>query len=291
MRNQKLWHTLKRFTLIFLGSLLLAININTFVHAGGLIPGGFTGLTLLIQEVCFRFAGFRLPFSLVIVVLNLAPALVCFRFIGRKFTLYSCLAVVASGLLTDFLPSMFIDFLQLHDTLLSAVFGGLLNAVGITCCLLADATSGGTDFIAIFISERYHKNSWGYIFAANCVILVLAAFLFSLDKALYSIIFQFTTTIVLTRFYRGYQQRTLLIITNMPDEIYHIIRETTNHDATSFKGIGHFKMAERIMVYSVVAATQVQSVITAIKRVDPAAFINVLKTETLNGRFYLKPKD
>jgi uncharacterized membrane-anchored protein YitT (DUF2179 family) len=291
MRNQVLWRTVKRLTLICLGSLLLAININTFVRAGELIPGGFTGLTLLIQEVCLRYGGFAAPFSLIIILLNAIPAVVCFRFIGKKFTLYSCLAVVVSGLLTDFLPSMFIDFLQLHDTLLSAVFGGLLNAIGITCCLLADATSGGTDFIAIFISERYHKNSWGYIFVANCVILGIAACLFTLEMALYSIIFQFTTTMVLTRFNRGYQQRTLLIITNMPDEIYHIIKETTHHDATSFRGIGHYKMTERILVYSVVAAPQVNSVITAIKKVDPAAFINVLRTETLNGRFYLKPKD
>jgi uncharacterized membrane-anchored protein YitT (DUF2179 family) len=291
MRNQKLWYTLKRLALILLGSLLLAININTFVRAGGIIPGGFTGLSLLIQEVCSRYGGFSVPFSLILIVLNAVPALVCFRFIGKKFTLFSCVAVIASGLLTDFLPSMFIDFLQLHDTLLSSVFGGLLNATAITCCLLADATSGGTDFIAIFISERYHKNAWGYIFAGNCVILGIAASLFTLEMALYSIIFQFTTTLVLGRFYRGYQQRTLLIITNMPDEIYHIIKETTNHDATSFKGVGHFKMAERIMVYSVVAATQVHSVITAIKKIDPAAFINVLRTDTLNGQFYLKPKD
>ncbi|MDR1908759.1 MAG: YitT family protein [Spirochaetaceae bacterium] len=291
MRNSPLGRTARRLALILLGSLLLAIDINTFVRAGELIPGGFTGLTLLIQSFCSRYGGFDVPFSVLIIALNAVPALICYRFIGKKFTLYSCLAVVASGLLTDFIPSMFIDFLLLQDTLLSAVFGGILNAAGITCCLLADATSGGTDFIAIFISERYHKNSWGYIFAGNCVILLVAACLFSLDKVLYSIIFQFATTMVLSRFYGAYQQRTMLIITNKPDEIYHIIRETTNHDATSFRGLGHFSLSERILVYSVVTANQVQGLIAAITRVDPAAFINVLKTETLNGQFYLKPKD
>jgi uncharacterized membrane-anchored protein YitT (DUF2179 family) len=291
MRTETLWYNLKRFVLIFLGSLLMAVNINTFVNAGGLIPGGFTGLTLLIQEICQRYGGVFVPFGPILVLLNTVPAAVCFRFIGKKFTLYSCLAVVLTGILTDFLPSMFIDFIQLHDTLLSAVFGGILNAAAITCCLHADATSGGTDFIAVFISERYRKNSWNYIFAGNLVILTIAASLFSLDKALYSIIFQFTTTMALSRFYRSYAQVTLFIITNMPDEVYHVIREKTNHDATSFSGIGRYKMAERILLYSVVAANQVNGVIAAIKKVDPACFINVVKTEALNGRFYLKPKD
>jgi uncharacterized membrane-anchored protein YitT (DUF2179 family) len=231
------------------------------------------------------------PFSIILYILNAVPAVFCFKFIGQKFTLYSCLMILVSGLLTDWMPSMFIDFLQLHDTLLSAVFGGLLNGFATSLCLYADATSGGTDFIAIFISEKYRKDAWKYIFAGNCVILAIAGYMFTLDKALYSIIFQYVTTVALSSLYRGYQQKTLLIITNKPDEIYRLIREQTNHDATSFKGIGHYKMAERVLLYSVVAANEVDDLVAGIKQIDAGAFINVVKTETLNGRFYLRPKD
>ena len=283
--------TAKRLLLVLAGAVLMAFNLNTFVHAGGLIPGGFTGLTLLIQEICLRYGNFRLPFSLVLYALNALPAVVCFKFIGKRFTLYSCLMVAVSGLLTDWMPAMFINFIQLHDTLLSAVFGGILNAVSIALCLYADATSGGTDFIAIFISEKYRKDAWNYIFVGNCVILGLAAGLFSLDKALYSIIFQFTTTLALGTLYRGYQQRTLLIITNRPEEIYNLIREKTNHGATSFSGFGYYEKKERALLYSVVAANETASLVNAIKAADPAAFINVLKTEQLNGRFFKRPKD
>jgi uncharacterized membrane-anchored protein YitT (DUF2179 family) len=279
----------------------MAFNINTFVRAGGLIPGGFTGLALLIQETAQRFGGIRLPFSVLYYILNAAPAIVCFMFIGRKFTLYSCLMVLVCGFLTDWMPAarfggvnaaeMFTGFIQIHDTLLSAVFGGLLNAVAISLCLFADATSGGTDFIAIFISEKYRKDAWGCILAGNCVILALAACLFALDKALYSIIFQFTTTISLSALYRGYQQRTLFIITGKPEEICALIRETTNHTATSFKGQGSYEKAERVLLYSVVAANEVPGLVAAIKKADGNAFVNVLKTEQLNGRFYQRPKD
>jgi uncharacterized membrane-anchored protein YitT (DUF2179 family) len=284
-------YTVKRLFLIIAGSVLMAVNINTFVHAGGLIPGGFTGLTLLIQEICQRFWHFHLPFSIVLYVLNAVPAIICFRVIGKKFALYSILMILISGFLTDWMPAMFIDFLQIHDTLLSAVFGGLLNAVSIALCLYADATSGGTDFIAIFISEKYQKDAWNYIFAGNCVILALAGFLFTLDKALYSIIFQFTTTMALSALYKGYQQRTLLIITNTPMEVYRIIRERTNHGATAINGTGLYNMQERVVLYSVVSANEVDSLVSEIKKIDPTAFTNVIKTEHINGRFYTRPKD
>jgi uncharacterized membrane-anchored protein YitT (DUF2179 family) len=286
-------HTIKRLSLVVLGSVLMAFNINTFVHAGGLIPGGFTGMTLLIKEIALRFFSLQIPFSIILYILNAVPALICFRFIGKKFALYSCLAILLSGLLTDVMPSIteVIEALQVHDTLLSAVFGGILNAVSISLCLYADATSGGTDFIAIFIFERYRKDAWNYIFAGNCVILALAAFLFTLDRALYSIIFQFTTTIALSSFYRSYQQRTLLIISGKPDEIYTVIREQTNHGATAFRGIGYYEKAERTMLYSVVSANEVPKLMNAIKKIDGSSFINVLKTEQIDGRFYRRPKD
>jgi uncharacterized membrane-anchored protein YitT (DUF2179 family) len=240
--------TKKRLILLIAGSFLLAFNINTFVHAGSLIPGGFTGLTLLIQECTRRFAGISIPFSPVLFALNLAPAIISFKFVGKKFTLYSCLVIVLSGLLTDFMPPMFIELIQLHDTLLSAVFGGLLNALAISFCLYAGATSGGTDFIAIFFSEKYRRDAWNYIFAGNCVVLVIAGFLFALDIALYSIIFQFTTTMALGVLYKGYQQVTLFVVTSKPDEVYNLIREETNHAATAFTGMGQYEKTQRLML-------------------------------------------
>jgi uncharacterized membrane-anchored protein YitT (DUF2179 family) len=289
--SRRVLYTFKRILLIVAGALIMAFNLNTFVHAGGLLPGGFTGLTLLIQESALRFGGIKVPFSVILYALNIVPAIISYRYIGKWFTFYSGLMVVLSGLFTDWMPAMFIQTIQLHDMLLSAIFGGLLNGAAICLCLYADATSGGTDFIAIFISEKYRKDAWNYIFVGNCCILVLAAFLFALDRALYSIIFQFATTVALSRLYRGYQQKTLLIVTGKSREVYELIRDSTHHDATSFTGVGHYKMAERVMLYSVVSAREVNGLVSAIKKIDPDAFVNVIRTEQINGRFYQRPKD
>jgi len=269
----------------------MSLNLKTFVRAGGLLPGGFTGLSLLLQEICQRYGNFKLPFSVPYYILNAVPAAVCFKFVGKKFTLYSLLTIAITGVLADWMPSMFIELIQLHDNLLSAVFGGALNGLAIALCLYADATSGGTDFIAIFISERYHRDAWNYIFMGNCVILAVAGFLFGLDRALYSIIFQFTTTMALGTLYRNYQQRTLLIITNKPELIYSVINEKAHHGATCFEGFGSYEKKSRTLLYSVVTASQIKTLIPAIRKIDAEAFINVLKTDQLNGRFNQRPFD
>ncbi|GBU28340.1 membrane protein [Treponema sp. R8-4-B8] len=289
--NNKFLSVFRRLFLVTLAGVLMSINIKTFVHAGELIPGGFTGLSLLLQKICLRFGNFNLPFSLPYYILNSVPAIISFKFIGKKFTIYSLITIIITGVLADSMPSMFIEAIKVHDTLLSAVFGGALNGLGIALCLYADATSGGSDFIAIFISERYRKDAWNYIFIANCVILAVAGALFGLDKALYSIIFQFTTTVALETLYRNYQQRTLLIITNKPDVIFSVINEKTHHGATCFEGFGSYEKKSRTLLYSVVTASQVKSLIPAIRQIDEKAFINVLKTDQLNGRFYQKPFD
>jgi len=291
MHTHPALRTARRLTLIVLGATLMAFNINTFVRAGGLIPGGFTGVALLVQEIFLRFLGVGIPFSLVLFVLNAVPAAICFRTVGKKFTMYSVLMVVLSGLMTDFMPQMFTGFINLYNPLLSAVFGGILNAVAVVLCLFADATSGGTDFIAISVSEKYNKDAWNYIFAGNCVILALAGGLFSLEIALYSIVFQFVTMSVLNSMYRGYQQQTMFIVTRRHVEVYELIREKTNHAATSLSGTGLYGNEERTVLYSVVYSNEVTPLIRAIRALDPDAFINVIKTEQINGRFFRKPKD
>jgi len=289
--QNSIWITARRLALIVLGAALMAFNINTFIKAGELIPGGFNGVTILIQKICSHYFGINIPFSLVLYTLNAVPAVVCFRFVGKKFTLYSVLMVFLCGVITDFMPNMFIEFIQLHDILLSSVFGGILNSIAIVLCLAAGATSGGTDFIAIYISEKYRKDAWNYIFAGNCVILGITACLFTLDKVLYSIIFQFTSTMVLNSLYLAYKQNTLLIITSRPDEVYNLIRERTHHAVTAIHGKGLFNAQDRIILYSVIYSDEVTPLIKAIHAIDSNAFINVLKTEHINGRFFKKPKD
>ncbi|MBP3742182.1 MAG: YitT family protein [Treponema sp.] len=276
-----------RFLIVTAGALIMAVNLNTFVYTAGLLPGGFTGISLLIQEVFQKFLHIKIPFALFYWGLNIIPALICFRYVGKRFTLLSVWAIIASGLFTDLFPGLRMT----DDVMLCSIFGGIVNGIAISFCLLAGATSGGTDFISIYVSEKTGRSIWNHIFVFNVVILVTFGLLFGWTRALYSIIFQFVSTQILNTLYKRYQKSTLLIITDKPDEVILVIREVTGHDATLFTGKGCYQGAERKMLYTVVSSDEEEKLLRSIKKTDPLAFVNILQTKMLKGNFIMKRQD
>lgn len=279
--------SIKKILVICLASFLMALNIKSFVRTGGLYPGGATGLALLIQRAADMFLHITIPYTIVNILLNAIPVYIGFRFIGKKFTMYSCLMIVLTSVLTDIIPGYAITY----DTLLISIFGGLINGFVIGLCLHMNATTGGTDFIAIYLSEKKEIDSWNVVLDINVVILAAAGVLFGWDKALYSIIFQYTSTQVVHILYRKYQHETLFIVTNKATEVYEVISKMSNHGATIMEGEGSYEHQERKIVYSVVSSAQSKSIIREVKKADPHAFVNAIKTEQIAGRFYQKPNE
>ncbi len=278
---------LMRIGAVTLAALLMASNINVFVNAGGLYPGGATGLTLLILRVCDMLFDYAPPFTLVNVALNAVPVYIGFRFIGHKFTIYSCLMIVLTGLFTDLLPT----YPLTSDILLISIFGGIFNGFAICICLYVDATSGGTDFIAIYMSEKKNRDSWNLSLAINVVILLSAGLIFGWDKALYSIIFQYASTQVLHSLHKRYQKETLLIVTSRPEEVCQIIDEQGHHDATVVQSEGATGHRKNFLVYSVVSREEYMKIVHAVREKDPEVFVNCINTEMLSGNFYQRPYD
>lgn len=274
----------KRVIFIILAALVMAINIKTLIQAGGLIPGGATGLTLLVQRSFKLLLDLEIPYSPINIVLNAIPVFIGFKFIGKKFTIYSCLMIFLVGLFADIIP----EYTITEDVLLIAIFGGLVNGAAISLCLSVEATSGGTDFIAIYMSEKKHVDSWNLVLGINAVILTIAGFLFGWDKALYSIIFQFASTQMIHILFQHYQKETLLIVTHQPEIVSEIINARTHHGATIIKAEGAHKHKESYIVYSVVAKDQYLHTVREIKKQVPDAFINTIDTESLTGRFFQK---
>lgn len=279
--------SIKKILVICFASFLMALNIKSFVRTGGLYPGGATGLALLIQRAADMFLHITIPYTIVNILLNAIPVYIGFRFIGKKFTMYSCLMIVLTSVLTDIIPGYAITY----DTLLISIFGGLINGFVIGLCLHMNATTGGTDFIAIYLSEKKEIDSWNIVLGINVVILAVAGVLFGWDKALYSIIFQYTSTQVVHILYRKYQHETLFIVTNKATEVYEVISKMSNHGATIMEGEGSYEHQERKIVYSVVSSAQSKSIIREVKKADPHAFVNAIKTEQIAGRFYQKPNE
>lgn len=277
----------KRIVVIILVSLLMTVNIKTFVRTGELYPGGATGLTILIQKIFQMFFQTEVPYTLVNLILNAFPVYIGFKFIGKKFTLYSCLVIVLTSVFTDLLPG----FNVTSDILLISIFGGIINGFAISLCLRMNTTTGGTDFIAIYLSQKKGVDSFNIVLGINIVIISVAGYLFGWDKALYSIIFQYASTQILHMLYKKYQQNTLFVVTNLPKEVCYGIAEISHHGATILEGEGSYEGRQRSIVYSVVSSAESEKVIRRVKEIDPKAFVNVMKTQQISGRFYQKPNE
>ncbi|WP_416327193.1 YitT family protein [[Eubacterium] hominis] len=270
---------------VVIASFLCALNINTFINAGGLFPGGFTGLTVFIQRFFEQFLQIQLPYSLVNFSLNAIPAFIGFKMVGKKFTIYSCLMIFLTGVFVDLIPSTNIT----EDILLITIFGGILQGIALGIALKGNASSGGTDFIAMWISKKTGQPAWNYILGMNAVMLAAAGYLFGWDKALYSIIFQFCSTQVVNTIHKRYKQMTLFIITSNPNIVVEEIQYSTHHGVTRLDGIGTYYGQPRAMLYTVVDSTSVKRLVTRIREIDPSSFVNVTKTEYVEGRFYQVP--
>ena len=276
-----------RVIIVIIASLLYAWNLCCFAKSADLLPGGISGVSLLLQHIIKSIFHVTVPYSVFNILLNLFPVYIGFRYIGKKFTLYSILTILLSSIFVDILP----DYIFTTDILLISIFGGLFYGFAIALCLNVGTTTGGTDFISIYMSQQKGMDAWNYILFGNVIILLIAGAMFGWSIALYSIIYQFCSTQIIQMLYKRYQKETLFIISDKADEIYRLIKDTTNHDATLFHGIGCYEAKEKEMIYSVINTDARRQLIPLIHSVDPHAFINVVKTEELAGRFHDIPND
>lgn len=267
--------------------MLMAVNIKTFVRAGELYPGGATGLTVLIQRTVEMWFQVEVPYTIINLLINALPIYIGLRFVGKKFTLYSCLMIVLTNALTDLIP----EYVITYDTLLISIFGGIINGFVISLCLMSNTSTGGTDFLSIYLSQKKGMDSFNIVLGINVIILLSAGILFGWDKALYSIIFQYTSTQILHTLYKKYQQNTLLIVTDKPKEICEMIYEVSHHGATILNGEGAYEHCERNIVYSIISSAESKKVVNGVKEIDDKAFVNVMKTERIMGRFYQVPNE
>lgn len=272
---------------VVLAAFIVAFNMNTFVSAGGLFPGGFNGLTVFIQRFALKFFEVEVPFTPVNIILNSIPAIIGFKVIGKKFTIFSCVMIFLTGVFVDMLPVVPIT----EDILLIAVFGGIINGAALSIALKGRASSGGTDFIAMAVSKKLNAPAWNYIMAANGIMLLAAGYVFGWDKALYSIIFQFCSTQIINILHTQYKRMTVFIVTGKPDEIINAVMEETHHGFTRFEGRGGYSYKPRTMLYTVIDMSELRKVRKIIKEIDEKAFINVIKSEHVEGKFYQRPMD
>ena len=276
-----------RAALCIAGGAIMAVNVQTFVHTGGLLPGGFVGLGILIRDALARFAGVRVPFGVLYILLNAVPVVLSWRLVGRRYTALSFLSILVASVLTEVLPERAV----VGDPVLVSVFGGLVQGLSITICLQARATSGGTDFVAVLLARRWHVDGWWAVLYFNADVLLCAGALFGWEHALWSIVFQFVSTQTIRTYHKRYKRHTLLVVTDRPDEVAGLILRETRHGATRLEATGVYAGLPHRLIYSVVDSDEVSSVVRGIREIDPKSFVNAFKTDFVSGHWYERPED
>lgn len=196
------------FGCVFCSSLIMAATTKTFVRPAHLLSGGFMGIALLVDMIADLF-GKSIPTAFTLVALNVPVALICAKKISKRFVFFSLLQVFLTSFLLQIIP----NYPLFDEQVLNVVFGGYIWGMSIVLALKAGASSGGTDFIALYFANKNGREIWMQVFAFNAMILCIFGVIFGFDKAGYSILFQFISTKTISTFHTRYKRVMLHIYT------------------------------------------------------------------------------
>lgn len=265
-------------------ALLQAFVIQAFIRPSNLLSSGFTGIAILIEKIVSLY-GKTFSTSLGMLVLNIPVAILCSRSISMRFTFYSLIQVL--------LASFFLKVCQFQpffdDIMLNVIFGGFLYGMAAVIALRGNASTGGTDFIALYVSNKTGRSIWEYVFAGNVVILCIFGTMFGWLYAGYSILFQFISTKTISAFHHRYDRVTLQITTANAEELIKAYIENYRHGISCIDAIGGYSHKKMYLLHTVVSSYEVSDIVMLLREKDPHVIINMLKTENFFGTFYQAP--
>lgn len=267
-------------------ALLQTFVIQSFIRPANLLSGGFTGVAILIEKITSLY-GFSFSTSLGMLVLNIPVAILCSRSISVRFTFYSMIQV--------FLASFFLKVLyfepMFNDVMLNVVFGGFLYGIGIVIALRGNASTGGTDFIALYVSNKTGRSIWEYVFAGNVLILCIFGFIFGWIYAGYSILFQFISTKTISSFHHRYERVTLQITTSKAEDVIKTYVAHYRHGISCVDAVGGYSHKKMNLLHTVVSSYEVPDIVALMREEDPHVIVNMIRTENFYGGFYQAPME
>ncbi|WP_445671803.1 YitT family protein [Paenibacillus sp. FSL R5-0378] len=271
MELKNIW----KYVVVVLGAAFIACGFNLFLVPLHLLSGGVSGLSMLVN--------YFTPISLSVLyfVFNI-PMLVAGWFqLGKRFIILSILSVVATTWLIAVVPETSL----VSDTLLAAVFGGVLVGIGAGISFRAGGSSGGFDIIGSIVT-RYRDFPIGNILVSmNGVVILAAGYLQNnWNLALASIVSIFVTGKVVDMIHVSHFKVTVYIITNETDALLQQLLERPR-GVTKIKTQGAFSNVEKDMLMTVTTRYELAELKRIIKQTDPKAFVNIVETVGVMGSF------
>lgn len=259
------------------GCVLYAVGVNVFIAPNQLVPGGVTGISVLIHYLWPPF-----PVGLGIFLINLPLLAVAWRHLGRTFTRRTAVVTAIASVTIDALAPFVNPYTA--DPLLAVLFGGVLSGAGLSLVFLRGATTGGTEIVARLFEKKYPHISIGrfMLLVDGVVIAASVPVLGQVQAAMYAVVLVFVSSLVVDELIGGARRtRTVLIVSDR--DIAHTLTVRLERGVTVLAAEGAYTGQPHRVLMCAVRPSEVYPLQRLVGELDPNAFTIVLNSEQVIG--------
>ena len=261
---------------ILAGTALSAVALNMLTIPSGLLAGGTTGIAQFINHF------FPISVGVFFFILNIPLMIAAYIFLGKKFSIYTIISIT---LVSSFLYFFPVQLMWTDNILLAAIFGGVLNGIGCGIILRRGGSQGGIDILSRIIAKYSNVSVGKANLTVNVMIVIASGFLFGSEIALYTIISMFASMKTYEVVLDHVNRVTILIVTELGEDVNTAINSELHRGTTMWEATGGYTHHEKTVLLCVAVKGQVTQLKKLIKSVDEHAFISVISTQNVIGRF------
>ena len=281
------------YLLIIVGTCLMAVAVISAFDKAGMVTGGFSGVAIIVKEWTESLVPGGIPLWITNVALNIPLFFLGMRIGGFQFVKKALVGELCLSFWLAVLPGCIPDFnLAGNDLLLAAVYGGVIQGVGIGLVFLGQGTTGGTDMMAALIQRKLKHYSIAQIMQfIDGLVVVVGMYVFGVYKALYAIIAVYLVTKVTDGMIEGLKfSKGAYIITEKADQVSHMIINEMDRGVTGLKGVGMYSGQDKLMLFCVVNKKEIVTLKEKVDMIDPDAFVIVCDVREVHGEGFIEKK-
>lgn len=271
--------------LIILGSGISAGGISLLLEQHKMLTTGVSGISLLIS--------YFIPVNpgILIMLFNIPLFIVAWKRIDFHFCLYSIIGVASLSVMMVLFDTFHTSFFKVENKLLAAIFGGILCGGGTGIVIRARGSHGGTDIISVVLRQKFSLGIGMIGFYINLIIVAILTIKFGLEIGLLTIFSQYLSARSLDRVVTGLNTaKSIMIVSDRHDEIAEYIKNRMYRGVTFIEGEGGYEGRAKKVIWCVVTTSQLSQIKSAMKKIDPNAFMAITDSSEIIGQgFYRSP--
>ena len=292
MLYNSLHHRGLRLVVAVIGELIAAAALNLFIVPLNLYTGGLMGVCQLLRTLAADYLGMNFGAydvaGILYFLLNIPILLLAYKNLGRAFVAKTLICTVAFSLFYSLIPSPSVPIVD--DYLTACLLGGILAGVGSGIVLTCGGSGGGLDIVGLCLSKRGSSFTVGkFSLSFNAVLYTACLFLFSPEVAIYSVIDNFFTAMVLDRMHQQNVSIQALIFTKGDeDALARFIIENLGRSVTYWEGVGAYTGEDVHVLCVCLSKFEIEELVHAVHSIDPHAFVTAQEGTRIYGNFQRK---